>query len=47
MPLVNKPENKECRDQDCQYNPGGLIRPHYHVHTANGSYVKYIVEKRK
>lgn len=46
MQSKSKSEDKMCYEPECQYNPGGLIRPHYHVHTANGSYVKYIVDKK-
>lgn len=37
---ANSPE--PCRVADCPYQ-----KPHVHVNTNNGSYVKYIIEKPK
>lgn len=34
--------NDQCWDKDCTYQ-----KPHFHIHTPNGSYVKYIIEKPK
>lgn len=43
-----KPENdKQCLDMGCEYHPSGYQRPHIHVMTNNGSYVRFIIEKPK
>lgn len=39
-------KNKLCLNEDCEYNPG-IIRPHVHIMTNDGSYVKFIYEKPK
>lgn len=44
--MQSQNENKQCMKEDCEYNYP-YIRPHYHVVTVNGSYVKFIVERVK
>jgi hypothetical protein len=34
-------DDKRCYETECRY----FDRPHYHVLTPNGSYVRYIIEK--
>lgn len=38
--------DKVCHADSCEYN-SPVHRPHIHVLTANGSYVKFIIEKPK
>lgn len=35
-----------CHDLQCEYNLP-VIRPHQHVMTNNGGYVRFIIEKPK
>lgn len=47
--LTNMADNESsnvCYEKECQFNYP-YQRPHYHVVTNNGTYVKYIVEKPK
>jgi hypothetical protein len=44
--MQNRNDGSECYDADCDHNYGG-IRPHVHVMTNDGSYVKFIVPKPK
>lgn len=39
-------ETKPCLNPKCDYNIP-VIRPHIHVITSNGSYIRYIIEKPK
>lgn len=41
--MQSKNESDRCYDDQCDY----AMRPHYHVRTNNGTYIKYIVEKPK
>ena len=38
-------ENKNTEDSECFLEDCTYMRPHRHVHTAYGSYVKFIVDK--
>ena len=38
--------NKQCYDKDCEHN-SPYMRPHAHVRTINGVYVRFIVDKPK
>lgn len=40
--MQNKNVNNECVDDNCPY-----AKPHKHVRTNDGCYVKYIIEKPK
>ena len=44
--MANPNENRECHDAKCDYN-FPYMRPHQHVLTNNGTYIKFIVEKPK
>ena len=35
--------DKRCYNMECDYS----MKPHYHVMTNNGSYVRFIVDKPK
>lgn len=46
--MQNKNANKECYNRDCAFHPSpDVFKPHIHVMTNNGSYVKFIVPKPK
>lgn len=42
MRMPNKKEDDLCWVDECPYQ-----KPHKHISTNNGSYVKYIIEKPK
>jgi hypothetical protein len=44
--MQNPNENKKCENENCMYHQP-YMRPHYHVKTNDGIYVRYIVEKPK
>lgn len=44
--MANPNADKICRDEKCEYNYP-FMKPHYHVQTNDGGYVRYIVEKTK
>lgn len=44
--MQNRKDDKICYKDVCEYN-SPIHRPHIHVMTNNGSYVKFIVEKPK
>jgi hypothetical protein len=44
--MQNKNEGKICYADVCEYN-SPVHRPHIHVMTNNGGYVKFIIEKPK
>jgi hypothetical protein len=44
--MESKKESNICHDLQCEYNLPA-VRPHQHVMTNNGGYVKFIIEKPK
>ena len=40
--MQNQKEGVDCYDDECPYQ-----KPHRHVYTSNGDYIKYIIEKPK
>jgi hypothetical protein len=44
--MLNRNANSPCYVPDCLYNIPA-IKPHIHVQTSNGHYVRYIIEKPK
>lgn len=40
-------KDKLCNDNTCEYGLPPVGRPHYHVRTNDGGYIRYIVEKPK
>jgi hypothetical protein len=38
-------ENRNIEDNECHLDNCTYMKPHRHVHTAYGIYVKYLVEK--
>jgi len=46
--MLNKNVNKECYDSECSFHLApDVFKPHIHVVTSNGSYVKFIFPKPK
>ena len=44
--MQNRSASDECYDDNCLHNVP-YMRPHYHVMTNDGGYVRFIVEKPK
>lgn len=44
--MQNKNVGKPCESTECDYNIP-FMRPHVHVRTPDGTYVKFIVDKPK
>lgn len=43
--MQNKREDSVCYNMDCNFNQP-FLRPHRHYMTNDGSYVRYVVEKK-